>query len=235
MLPAIDALTRLIEGNRRFVDGARGPAASSGESRRREVAAAQEPFAIILGCSDSRVPAELVFDQGLGDLFVIRGAGNIVAPSQVGSVEVAAARFNTRLVVVLGHSQCGAITATLEALGRPRETQSINLRAIVDRVRPSVEALRHTDIARSPAALVRHAVRANIRASANHLRHGSTILEQLIDEDGLLVVGAEYSLETGMVDFFAGVPPEKARQKKKGGRAPVGGAPPAEPPTVSRR
>ncbi|MFL5517920.1 MAG: carbonic anhydrase [Gemmatimonadales bacterium] len=206
MIPAREALTRLREGNRRFVSDALPSGADVSQRRRVELAASQEPFAIILGCSDSRVPAELVFDQGLGDLFVIRVAGNIVAPSQVGSVEFAAARFNTRLVVVLGHSQCGAITATLEELGRPRETQSINLRAIVDRVRPSVEALLHTDIARNPAALVRHAVRANIRASANHLRHGSTILEQLIDEDGLLVVGAEYSLETGMVDFFDGVP-----------------------------
>jgi carbonic anhydrase len=142
----------------------------------------------------------------LGDLFVIRVAGNIVAPSQVGSVEFAAARFNTRLVVVLGHSQCGAITATLEELRRTSETQSRNLRAIVDRVRPSVEALLHTEVARDPEALVRQAVRANIRASANHLRHGSAILEQLIADDGLLVVGAEYSLETGLVDFFDGIP-----------------------------
>ena len=167
----------------------------------------QEPFAIILGCSDSRVPAELVFDQGLGDLFVIRVAGNIVAPSQVGSVEFAAERFGTRLVVVLGHSQCGAIVATIEELQRPTENQSRNLRSIVDRVRPSVEALLHTEHARDPDALVQQAVRANIRASADHLRHGSQVLEQLIQDDGLLVVGGEYSLETGVVEFFDGVPP----------------------------
>jgi len=147
-----------------------------------------------------------VFDQGLGDLFVIRVAGNIVAPSQVGSVEFAAARFDTRLVVVLGHSQCGAILATLEDMRRPGEPQSRNLRAIVDRVRPSVEGLLETEIARDEDALVRRAVRANIRASADHLRHGSQLLEQLIAEEGLLVVGAEYSLESGEVDFFDGVP-----------------------------
>lgn len=206
MIPAREALARLREGNRRFASDAVPSDADVSQRRRTELATSQEPFAIILGCADSRVPAEIVFDQGLGDLFVVRVAGNIVAPSLVGSVEFAAARFNTRLVVVLGHSQCGAITATLEELRRTRETQSPNLRSIVDRVRPSVEALLHTDVARDPDALVRQAVRANIRASANHLRHGSAILEQLIADDGLLVVGAEYSLETGLVDFFDGVP-----------------------------
>jgi carbonic anhydrase len=142
----------------------------------------------------------------LGDLFVIRVAGNIVAPSQVGSVEFAAARFGTRLVVVLGHSRCGAVLATLEEIQRPTENQSQNLRSIVDRVRPSVEALLATDLRRDPDALVREAVRANIRVSSNHLRHGSEILEQMIRKDGLLVVGAEYSLETGAVDFFDGLP-----------------------------
>ena len=206
MIPARDALARLREGNHRFVSDALPSDADVSQRRRAELASSQEPFAIILGCSDSRVPAEIVFDQGLGDLFVVRVAGNIVAPSLVGSVEFAAARFNTRLVVVLGHSQCGAITATLEELSRTSETQSRNLRSIVDRVRPSVEPLLQTELARDPQALVRQAVRANIRASANHLRHGSALLEQLIAEDGLLVVGAEYSLETGVVEFFDGVP-----------------------------
>jgi carbonic anhydrase len=206
MIPAREALARLREGNRRFASDAVPSDADASQRRRTELAPSQAPFALILGRADSRAPAEIVFDQGLGDLFVVRVAGNIVAPSLVGSVEFAAARFNTRLVVVLGHSQCGAITATLEELRRTRETQSPNLRSIVDRVRPSVEALLHTDVARDPEALVRQAVRANIRASANHLRHGSAILEQLIADDGLLVVGAEYSLETGLVDFFDGVP-----------------------------
>lgn len=206
MISAREAVARLREGNRRFVAGDLGRAGLTDQARRDELADGQAPFAIILGCSDSRVPAELVFDQGLGDLFVIRVAGNIVAPSQVGSVEFAAARFGTRLVVVLGHSQCGAILATLEELQQPMAEQSQNLRSIVDRVRPSVEALLATDLAKDPDALVRHAVRANIRASANHLRHGSAVLEQLIQREGLLVVGAEYALETGVVDFFDGMP-----------------------------
>jgi carbonic anhydrase len=211
MVPAREALERLREGNLRFVSNVRGSDAFPSHDRRAELTTGQQPFAIILGCSDSRVPAEIVFDQGLGDLFVIRVAGNIVAPSQVGSVEFAAARYDTRLVVVLGHSQCGAIAATLEELRRPTETQSRNLRAIVDRVRPSVEALLATDLRHDAEALVGQAVRANIRASVNHLRHGSEVLEQLIQEDGLRVVGAEYSLETGVVEFFDGAQEAIAR------------------------
>ena len=201
MIPARAALERLIEGNRRFVAERRDGAAAN-SARRSEVAAAQEPFAIVLGCSDSRVPAELVFDQGLGDLFVIRVAGNIVAPSQVGSVEFAASRFGTPLVVVLGHSRCGAILATLEELRQPASNQSPNLRSIVERVRPSVEGLLETELAADTEALVRHAVRANVRRSVDHLRHGSELLERLGRDGRLRIVGAEYSLETGMVDFF---------------------------------
>src|SRR5687768_7815015 len=206
MIPAKEALERLREGNRRFVANVHAANSLPGQARPADVATTQQPFAIVLGCSDSRVPAEIVFDQGLGDLFVIRVAGNIVAPSQVGSVEFAAARFATRLVVVLGHSQCGAIAATLEELQRPRENQSSNLKSIVDRVRPSVEGLLATELRHDLDALVTQAVRANIRASVNHLRHGSQVLEQLIQDDGLLVVGAEYSLETGIVEFFDGAP-----------------------------
>ncbi len=206
MISAREALERLRDGNRRFASGARSSDILASQARRTELAAGQEPFAIILGCSDSRVPAEIIFDQGLGDLFVIRVAGNIVASSQVGSVEYAAERFGTPLVVVLGHSQCGAVQATLEELMRPREKQSRNLRSIVDRIRPSVEGLLATELRHDSEALVRHAVRSNIRVSANHLRHGSDVLEPRIQEDGLVVVGAEYSLETGVVDFFDGVP-----------------------------
>ena len=175
------------------------------QTRRSELAAGQHPFAIILGCSDSRVPAEIVFDQGLGDLFVIRVAGNIVASSQIGSVEFAAERFGTPLVVVLGHSRCGAVLATLEELMRPSEKESRNLRSIVGRIRPAVETLLATELRHDVEALLRHAVRGNVRASANQLRHGSEILEELIQKERLLVVGAEYSLETGVVDFFDGL------------------------------
>jgi carbonic anhydrase len=205
MISAREALERLRGGNRRFVSAVAGRRVLTSQSRRNQLVAGQEPFAIILGCSDSRVPAEIVFDQGLGDLFVIRVAGNIVAPSQVGSVEFAAERFGTRLAVVLGHSQCGAVMATLEEVRQATESRSRNLRSIVDRIRPSVEALPAADLTHNPEVLVQHAVRANIRASADHLRHGSELLEQLIQRDGLLVVGAEYSLETGHVDFFDGV------------------------------
>ena len=206
MIPAQEALERLREGNHRFVSGVRDRETLTNQTRRRELTEGQEPFAIILGCSDSRVPAEIIFDQGLGDLFVIRVAGNIVAPSQVGSVEFAAERFGTRLVVVLGHSKCGVIEATLEELGRPSRDQSRNLRSIVDRIRPSVETLLATELKDHPEDLARQAVRANIRVSTTHLRHGSEVLEQLIQKEGLLVVGAEYSLETGVVEFFDGVP-----------------------------
>jgi carbonic anhydrase len=206
MIGALEALVRLRDGNRRFVEGRSAPDAAS-SARRAALVGGQEPFAIVLGCSDSRVPAELVFDQGLGDLFVIRVAGNIVAPSGIGSVEFAAARFGTRLVVVMGHSQCGAVTATLEELLGSASTASRNLRSIVDRVRPSVESMLAGRDRRDFDALMRDAVRANVRSSVDHLRHGSELLEELIRKDGLLVVGAEYSLETGVVSFFEGVPP----------------------------
>lgn len=206
MIDAAAALERLREGNRRFAADLRSIETLATGTRRAELASGQEPFAIIFGCSDSRVPAEIIFDQGLGDLFVIRVAGNVVASSLVGSVEFAAARFGTRLVVVLGHSQCGAVLATIEELQRPTGTESRNIRSIVDRIRPSVEGLMATELRHQPEALVDHAVRANVRASANQLRHGSQILETLIEREGLLVVGAEYSLETGVVDFFDGVP-----------------------------
>jgi carbonic anhydrase len=208
-ISANEALKRLIEGNRQFASDARASEAVLNRARRAELTRTQEPFATVLGCSDSRVPAEIVFDQGLGDLFVIRVAGNIVAPSQIGSVEFAAARFGTPLVVVLGHSQCGAILATLEELRRPSENQSRNLQSIVDRVRPAIEGLMETELARDQEALVRHAVRANIRASVHQLRHGSQILEQMIQEERLRVVGAEYSLETGVVDFFDPAPTKR--------------------------
>ena len=205
MITAKEALERLREGNRRFVSGTRTSDTFVSHSRRAELAEEQHPYAIILGCSDARVPAEIVFDQGLGDLFVIRVAGNIVSPSQIGSVEFAAARFGTRLVVVLGHSQCGAILATLEELQQPTANRSRNLSSIVDRVRPSVEGLLRTELRHDPDALVRHAVRANVGVSVSHLRHGSELLEKLIQSNGLVVVGAEYSLETGVVEFFDGV------------------------------
>jgi carbonic anhydrase len=203
MISGPDALKALREGNRRFVSELKQ---GTSRARRYELPEQQEPLAIILGCSDARVPAEIVFDQGLGDLFVIRIAGNIVAPSGIGSVEFAAEAFGTRLVVVLGHSRCGAVHATVQQLARPSREQSRNLKSIVDRIRPVVEGLLEQHGPQDQEELERRAVRANIRMSANQLRHGSEVLEQLIQRDGLLVVGAEYSLETGEVDFFDGLP-----------------------------
>ncbi len=205
MIPATEGLLRLREGNRRFLAGTGRADMLANEARRKELTRGQNPFAIVLGCSDARVPAEIIFDQGLGDLFVVRVAGNIVAPSLVGSVEFAAERFGTKLVVVLGHTGCGAILATLEELTGSTQTHSPNLMSIVDRVRPAVEGLFQGDLPPDEGAIEHLAVRANIRASVDQLRHGSRILERLIAEGGLRVVGAEYSLETGEVDFFEGV------------------------------
>jgi carbonic anhydrase len=232
---AREALERLLDGNRRFAAGKGRVNERDSRVRRAELLSGQSPFAIVLGCSDSRAPAEIVFDQGLGDLFVIRVAGNIVAPSGVGSVEFAAERFGTRLVVVLGHSQCGAVLATLDELRRPSGAPPTrNLRSIVDRIRPAVEGLLGGRRARPSARLVREAVRANVRASANQLRHGSEVLERLIGRDGLLVVGAEYSLESGVVEVFDGLPegrptrgrpsPPPARARPRPARG--GGRPP---------
>ncbi|MEX2495595.1 MAG: carbonic anhydrase [Woeseia sp.] len=200
MIPATEALARLREGNHRFMTNMEGNERRVVDPRLADHVSGQQPFAIILGCSDSRVPAEIVFDQGLGDLFVIRIAGNIVAQSQIGSVEFAATNFDTRLVVVLGHSSCGAVLATLDELRHPAKSESKNLKFIVDRVRPSVEPLLATGLQHD--ALVREAVRANVRASVRQLSHGSDILEQLIAQEKLRVVGAEYSLQSGKVDFF---------------------------------
>lgn len=210
MLTALEALDRLREGNRRFASSVRSLETLMSQTRRSDFVSGQQPFAVILGCSDSRVPVEIIFDQGLGDLFVIRVAGNIVAASQIGSIEFAAERFGTRLVVVLGHTHCGAVQATLEELQRPSENQSPHLRSIVDRIRPAVQGLLATELRHNSELLAQEAVRANVRVSANHLRYGSQLLEQLIEKDELLVVGAEYSLETGVVEFFDGTPPASA-------------------------
>jgi carbonic anhydrase len=200
MISTEEALNRLRKGNERFVsDSSIFNNALSHKSRRHSLAEDQDPFAIILGCSDSRVSSEIVFDQGLGDLFVVRVAGNIVAPSQIGSIEFAVERFGARLVVVMGHSRCGAIQATLDSLRCPSENQSKNLRSIVDRIRPSLELL---DIDQDPEITLQQAVRANIHSSVSQLQHESRVLEQLIKKDDLLILGAEYSLDTGIVNFL---------------------------------
>ena len=201
MINSKQALQRLKDGNLRYLSDDNAPILINAESR-RQLLKSQNPFAIILGCSDSRVPAEIVFGQGLGDLFVIRVAGNVVAPSQIGSVEFAAEKFGTSLVVVLGHTMCGAVEATIEQLQRPTELRSPHLHSIVSRIRPGVEPLLDGDGSDDMQVLMRRAVRANIESSVANLRHGSEILESLIDSEKLMIVGAEYCLETGVVDFI---------------------------------
>ncbi len=196
-----EALERLVAGNRRFREAG---GASRARSWSRELAEeAQRPFAIVLGCSDSRTPIEILFDQGFGELFVVRIAGNIVAPSVVGSIEFAAAQFGTRLVVVMGHTRCGAIAATVHAIETGLGPESRNIRSITDRIMPHIEGIVGPGEA---AAIAREAGRANVRASAYHLRHGSRMIEDLVAAGRVAVVGAEYELETGTVHFFDGVP-----------------------------
>ena len=201
MTSAKDALQRLKQGNLRYLSDDLPPIVINAESR-RQLLKSQNPFAIILGCSDSRVPAEIIFGQGLGDLFVIRVAGNVVAPSQIGSIEFAAEKFGTALVVVLGHTMCGAVEATIEQLQRPTELRSPHLHSIVSRIRPSVEPLLDIGDPADKYGLMRRAVRANIATSVANLRHGSEILETLVESGKLMIVGAEYCLETGVVDFI---------------------------------
>ncbi len=203
---AMEALEKLRQGNARFLANVRGAEPILSQVRRADFVHGQNPFAVVLGCSDSRVPAEIVFDQGLGDLFVIRVAGNVVAPSQVGSVEFAVERFDTPLVVVLGHTSCGGVAATLDVLQNRARPGSRGLMSIVDRIRPSIEPLLQAGLAAQPEELTRISIRANVRASANQLRHGSEIIERMIAERGLAVVGGVYDLATGAVEFFDGVP-----------------------------
>ncbi len=208
MITALEALKRLRDGNRRFVEGMRKGVIHTDDVDRSIMLESQSPIAVVLGCSDSRVPVELVFGQGFGDLFVIRVAGNIVAPSQIGSIEFAAEKFGTGLVIVLGHTRCGAVEATLDQLRLSTEARSRNLQSIVDRIRPAIAGLMNTELAKNKELLMQVAVRNNVSMSTNFLRHGSTIIEQMIGEGRLLVIGAEYSLETGEVDFFDGIPGE---------------------------
>ncbi len=181
------ALERLVAGNERFVEG-RGTAYTG---FRPDLANGQRPFAVIVGCSDSRVPAEIVFDVGSGELFVVRVAGNIVAPSQVGSVEFAVSQFGTRLVVVMGHTRCGAVAATLRTLAGA-QADSKNLAAITDRIGPNIRN----------CADAQEAVTANVRASVSHLQHGSRMIEDLVLAGRVKIVGAVYAVETGRVSLL---------------------------------
>ena len=198
-----EAFQRLVEGNERFIEGDSNFSRQDTLDRREQLASGQAPFAVILGCSDSRVPAELVFDQGLGDLFVIRIAGNVIAPSQIGSIEFAVERFGTPLVIVLGHTSCGAISATVEALMNPTvQTQCLNIGSIVKRIAPSVQELLNSGANLNKDQLISSACKANIRSSVNQLQHSSEFIEEMVEAGKLAIVDAEYDLETGRVNFL---------------------------------
>lgn len=202
MIAADEALQRLREGNARFVAGAAASQATDHRVRREQLADNQAPFAIIVGCSDSRVPVEAVFDQGLGDLFVIRVAGNIVSSTQLGSIEFAAVELGTRLVLVLGHTRCGAVAAALRAVQDDEEPGSAGLRRIVDMIRPAVNRAMADAGNGCRDELVDAIGREHVRHSVEAIRNGSGIIRRLIEEDGLEVVGAEYSIATGVVEFL---------------------------------
>jgi len=201
-IPGSKALLRLMQGNKRFVKNRKKGTLAVHRDSRKLMIKNRGPFAIILSCSDSRAPSEILFDQGLGDLFVIRVAGNIVAPSLIGSVEFAAATTQARLVVVMGHTECGAVQATYDAvLGKT--VFSDNIRDIVERIQPHIHRL----VSRQKGAhkreeVLRDAVRANVLASADRLRSGSRFLEDMVRDSELMIVGAEYDIRTGLVDFF---------------------------------
>lgn len=209
MTTAIEVLDRLKAGNQRFIDG-NLEHRTLDEFARIKMSATQNPCAIILGCSDARVPAEMIFDQGIGDLFVIRVAGNVVAPSQVGSIEYAVKQFGTPLVVVLGHADCGAVTACIESIQSGGTSSTPNLYSIVERIRPAVHTLAETPLKNDKEELIKHAVRANVRASVANLRYSSPALEQYISRGELTIVGAECYLDTGVVEFFEGIPDSNA-------------------------
>jgi carbonic anhydrase len=195
-VPPDEVLASLREGNRRFVAG-------QGNAFRRwhpGLVDGQWPVAVVLGCADSRAPAEYVFDQGLGDLFVVRVAGNIVAPSLVGSVEFAASEFGTRLVVVMGHTHCGAVRATLRALARAGGPDSRNLRSIVDCIAPHVGHLVDSNL--EGDELMAQAVRANVLAASRELRQSSALIHELADRGRIAIVAAVYDLATGVVTFL---------------------------------
>lgn len=193
MIPASEAIERLQAGNRRFVDAA--------HEQRAPWVERQAPFAIVLACSDSRVPVEAVFGQDLGDLFVVRVAGNIATPSQIGSIEFAALQFGVGLIVVLGHSNCGAVATTLEHLASKQDIDSPNLQAIADRIKPAVAPVLEAHGGDAQRA-IDEAVTANIVAQVAELRRSSATVDRLVRDGELTVIGAEYSLQTGQVHFL---------------------------------
>jgi carbonic anhydrase len=197
------AITRLKEGNLRFISGTRSVEPMFSHLKLRELAVnGQKPFAIVLTCSDSRCPAEMIFDQGLGDLFVIRVAGNVVAPSLLASIEFAAANFGSAVVLVLGHTQCGAVTDTVQHARDPlTPLLSPHLEELVGRIRPAVEtALRSVPL--DHPDLLQNSIRENVFRSMRLIRSQSAIVNDLVKANRLWVQGAILDLSTGRIDFL---------------------------------
>ena len=193
---SLEAQQRLTDGNNRFINNK--SLERTFEPQQKNIKA-QQPFAIILGCSDSRVPIETIFNQSFGDLFIIRIAGNIVAPSQIGSIEFAVSLYNTPLVVVLGHTHCGAISAAInESIHKKSLSQSVN--SITKRIDPVIKPLLTDDVSHDD--LVCQVANANILQSVSQLKSDSQILKQKIANQELTIIGAKYSLQSGEVEFF---------------------------------
>lgn len=190
-VPADQALAMLMQGNQRYAQNKEEHPDES-MKRRKALENAQQPFAVILSCADSRVPPELVFDQGLGDLFVIRVAGNIAAADELGSIEYAVEHLHTRLIVVLGHEKCGAIAAALESGDAPG-----HLKSLVSAIQPSVEETRNL-----AGDKVHNCVLANARRVARQIRESEPILHELVDKGSVKVVAADYGLESGKVTIL---------------------------------
>lgn len=196
-------LQELLEGNQRFASGAPQKCGDTTLARLRIFAEkGQVPKAIVLCCSDSRAPVEMIFDQDIGDLFVIRVAGNIIAPSLVGSVEFAAATFGTSLVVVMGHTQCGAIQATLDHIHNPQPVSSENIHDIVSRIRPHIFPIaQRSDLSANDQLCM--ATETNVMASVSQLSHASRLIEERVQDGALTVVGALFDLSTGRVSVLS--------------------------------
>lgn len=196
------ALTLLLEGNRRFASGLRSIETIASTAYLKDLAEnGQKPFAIVLTCSDSRVPAEMIFDRGLGDLFVIRVAGNIIAPSLLASIEFAATSFGTPLCVVMGHSGCGAVKAAIGAEMNGDHPGSPNLQKLVAKVKPAVRSVVRKNGGIAPQNLLDLATIANVQRTAELIERESPIVRKLIDSGKFLIAGAVYDLHTGRVHF----------------------------------
>lgn len=197
------AIDRLKQGNQRFVSGVRSVDSFLSHLKMADLAAnGQAPFAIVLTCSDSRCPAEMIFDQGLGDLFVVRVAGNVIAPSLLASIEFAAANFGSPTVIVLGHTLCGAVSATIDhALHPENPLPSPHLEELVGRIRPAIEVTHRSQSDSDQDFLVAATVE-NVKRSRRLILEQSQITRNLVSDGKLSVEGAILDIATGVVTFL---------------------------------